>query len=149
MFTILRKYRWLLEPLIAVVFFLLWMIAESGRMGNTDWPLFPLLVAVLAVSIGVSRRMPWLAIAIPGAVILLQLFEPAARFSANSWPVYFSILITCFIVSIGAAGHARWLVLPTTVSYAIMVAVLLGVPALSDGYGWAAWVGTPSISTNR
>jgi signal transduction histidine kinase len=149
MFTILRKYRWLLEPLIAVVFFLLWMIAESGRMGNTPWPLFPLIVAALAASIGVARRVPWLAIAIPGTVILLQLFEPAARFSADSWPVYFSILITCVIVSIGAAGHARWLVLPITVSYALMVAVLLAVPALSDGYGWAVWVGTPSISANK
>ncbi|CAO1649564.1 histidine kinase [Salinibacterium sp. NYA9b] len=149
MLIILRKYRWLLEPVIAVVFFVLWMIAESGRIGNAPLPLFPLVVAVLAVSIGVARRLPWLATTIPGAVILLQLVEPAARFNDNSWPVYLSILITCLIVSTCAAGNIRWLVLPVSISYAIMVAVLLSVPALSDGYGWGAWVGTPSIPADK
>ncbi|MEV8254415.1 histidine kinase [Rhodoglobus sp. NPDC076762] len=149
MLTTLRKYRWLLEPTIAVVFFVLWMIAESGRIGNAPLPLFPLVVAVLAASMGVARRLPWLAIAIPGAVILLQLLEPAARLDDNSWPVYLSILITCLIVSVGAAGNVRWVVLPVSISYAIMVAVLLAVPALSDGYGWGAWVGTPSIPADK
>jgi signal transduction histidine kinase len=141
MLIILRKYRWLLEPIIAVVFYVLWILAETGRTVGAPWPAYPFTLAVLAAAIGLARAFPRVAIMLPSAVLVFQLAFPPARYGETTWPVYFGILIACFIVSATANKKTRLLALPVTVAYGVICSMLMGIPALSDGWGWSAWVG--------
>ena len=142
MLIILRKYRWLLEPLIAVVFYVLWIIAESGRTIGAPWPAYPFTLAVIAAAIGLARAFPRVAIMLPGAVLVFQLAFSPSRYGETTWPVYFGIVIACFIVSSSANKPIRLLALPVMAAYAVMCALLTGIPILSDGAGWPAWVGS-------
>jgi signal transduction histidine kinase len=137
----LNRLRLALWPVIAVVFYALWINAEIGRTGMAPWPLFPLTLALVAGSIALSRILPRVAIALGAILVVGQLIVPSARFSSTSWPVYAGLLLTCLVVSASATGRIRWLALPLTAAYALSAAVLMTVPALSDGYGWTSWSG--------
>ncbi|TFD07012.1 hypothetical protein E3T29_08350 [Cryobacterium sp. TMT1-66-1] len=130
-----------LEPATAVAFYVLWIIAESGRSGSSPWPSFPFTLGLFAASIAVARNYPRVAIALPGVVLAIQLFGIPTRFSSTSWPVYFAVLLTCLIVSATAEGRIRWLSLPIASVYVAVITTLMTVPTLSNGYGWTSWVG--------
>lgn len=133
--------RWLIEPLIGVAFYVLWIIAEAGRSDSWPWPSFPFTLGLLAVSIAAARQYPRVAIALPGVALAIQLLVIPARFSSTTWPVYFAVLLVCLIVSATAGGRIRWLTLPITAGYVVVIATLMTVPELSDGYGWTSWMG--------
>ncbi|TAM70569.1 MAG: histidine kinase [Microbacteriaceae bacterium] len=139
--TALRFLRPALEPSIAVVFYLLWIVAEAGRSGNWPWPSFPFTLGLLAASIAMSRQYPRAAVALPGAVLAIQLVFVPTRYSSTTWPVYLGVLLTCLIVSASGNRRIRWLALPIMGVYALVASTLMTVPALSDGYGWTSWTG--------
>ncbi|WP_341953672.1 histidine kinase [Salinibacterium sp. TMP30] len=141
MFNPLPKLRWLVEPSFAIIFFALWIVAEIGRSGGAPWPSFPFTVGLLAASIGVARSFPRVALALTGIVLVVQLFVPSTRFIGTTWPIYLAVLITCLIISATAAGRVRWLSLPATAGYFILITGLMTIPSLSDGYGLASWAG--------
>ncbi|HEY5223367.1 MAG TPA: histidine kinase [Microbacteriaceae bacterium] len=130
-----------LEPAVAIVFYVLWIVAEAGRSGAWPWPSFPFTLGLLAASIAVSRHYPRLAVALPGVVLSIQLVAIPTRYSSTTWPVYFAVLLTCLMVSANASGRIRWLTLPIMGGYTVIVTVLMAVPGLSDGYGWGSWTG--------
>lgn len=136
-----RFLRPALEPVIAVVFYVLWIIAEAGRTGTAPWPLFPFTLALVSGSIALARWRPRIALTLGAALLVCQLIVVSARFSSTSWPVYAALLLVCLVVSATATGRVRWLSLPLTGGYAAVAAVLMAIPALSDGYGWASWSG--------
>ncbi|HYI32048.1 MAG TPA: histidine kinase [Glaciibacter sp.] len=138
---VLLPLRPALEPAMAVAFYVLWIIAEAGRMGNSPLPSFPFTLGLLAASIAIARQFPRVAVALPGVALAVQLFVIPARFEDTSWPVYFAVLLTCLIVSATAGGRIRWLSLPIAAVYVAAITTLMTVPALSDGYGWTVWVG--------
>ena len=139
---LLLPLRPALEPAIAVAFYVFWITAEAGRFSGSPWPSFPFILGLLAASIAVARHYPQVAVALPGVVLAIQLFGIPARFGSTTWPVYFAILLTCLIVSATADRRIRWLSLPIAAVYVAVIATLMTVPALSDGYGWTSWVGT-------
>lgn len=147
MLIILRKYRWLLEPTIAVVFYVLWILAETGRTIGAPWPAYPFTLAVIAAAIGLARAYPHIAILLPGVVLLFQLAFAPARYGETTWAVYFGVVIACFIVSSSAHKRIRLVALPIMLAYAVMCALLTGVPLLSDGAGWPAWVGSRFLAS--
>ena len=138
---VLLPLRPVVEPAIAVAFYVLWIIAEAGRSGGSPWPSFPFTLGLLAASIAVARSYPRVAVALPGVVLAIQLFGIPTRFGSTTWPVYFAVLVTCLIVSATADRRIRWLSLPIAAVYVAVITTLMTVPALSDGYGWASWVG--------
>lgn len=135
------NHRWLIGPLFGVAFYVLWIFAEIGRSATAPWPLFPYSLGVLSLSIAVARPYPRVAVALPGIVLALQILVAQTRFSSTSWPVYFAIFLVCLIVSANARGRIRWLSLPITAGYVVVITMLMVVPALSDGHGWTSWVG--------
>ena len=145
---VLLPLRPVLEPAIAVAFYVLWIIAEAGRSGSSPWPSFPFTLGLLAASIAVARTYPRVAVALPGVVLAIQLFAIPTRFSSTTWPVYFAVLITCLIVSATADRRIRWLSLPIAAVYVAVITTLMTVPALSDGYGWTSWVGAGNSGDN-
>ncbi|TFD25084.1 sensor histidine kinase [Cryobacterium lyxosi] len=145
---VLLPLRPVLEPAIAVAFYVLWIIAEAGRSGSSSWPSFPFTLSLLAASIAVARTYPRVAVALPGVVLAIQLFAIPTRFSSTTWPVYFAVLITCLIVSATADRRIRWLSLPIASVYVVVITTLMTVPTLSDGYGWTSWVGAGNSGDN-
>ncbi|MEO7015499.1 MAG: hypothetical protein ABI130_03390, partial [Leifsonia sp.] len=137
-----------LEPAIAVSIYVLWVIAEAGRSGSWPWPSFPFTLGLLASSVAVARRYPRVSIALPGVVLAIQLVGIPTRYGSTTWPVYFTILLSCLIVSATAGGRIRWLSLPIAAGYVVAIATLMTVPALSDGYGWTSWMGAGTSESN-
>ncbi len=143
----LLPLRRALEPAVAVVFYVFWISAEAGRSSNSPWPSFPFTLGLIAASIALSRQYPRVAVALPGVVLAIQLVFIPTRYSSTTWPVYLGLLLTCSIVSASASRRIRWLALPIMGGYTLVVATLMTVPALSDGYGWTSWAG-PGISVS-
>lgn len=113
-----RTIRLSAAPVAAAVFLLLWIIAEAGRM-RFD-PLAPrfavvtwlVVIAVVAAAIGISTALPRVAVALCLAIVIAQVILPVARFTANSWPVYFGFALVAVGMTLRATGRlgliARW-----------------------------------------
>ncbi|WP_411698510.1 sensor histidine kinase [Conyzicola sp.] len=135
MFTLLRKLRPYLEPTIAVVFFVLWVVAEAGRQhGGSAWA----ALITISVAIAVSRIWPWAALAAVSAVPLLQLVGVLRPPESTTWPVAFGVIFVAFTVSLTAPKRVAYVALALSLPMALAAGALLGLQMNS-------WVGRGSF----
>lgn len=136
---LLRRGRWLAEPVVAIVFFVLWAFAEVGGyqivpgMLRASLPFWAFLV-LITVAIGVSRLQPVVAMAAATAALLLQLVFP----SAPAQGIYLGFGIVVAVVS--ATVRGRW----SVVALAFAVGVGLSIAGLLC-YLYTADLGQPAI----
>jgi signal transduction histidine kinase len=105
MITIPAPIRWAIEPTIATLFLLDSIFSEVGRNGSNVIAWLPFVV--IAVSIGMSRVSPLIAIGLPFALVILQYCFLPLRFGDTGWPAYFGIALTLTGVLVSATRPLR------------------------------------------
>jgi len=126
--SLLLRSRWLLEPAIAVVFFVFWAIALVGRNQlipghlRSEGPFWAALL-LLACAIGVSRLTPVVAMATGTAVLIGQLLFPAGIFEDPL--VYLGYGVVALVVAATVRGRMLVVALAFSVGAGITTAGLL------------------------
>lgn len=128
MSPLLLRSRWLFEPVVAVLFFVLWAMEVVGRHQLVPGSLraagpFWAALLLLAVAIGVSRLQPVVALAVGTAVLLGQLLLPGAIFDEPL--VYLGYGILVLVVSASVRGRWRVVALAFAVGAGVSIAGLL------------------------
>jgi signal transduction histidine kinase len=146
MSSLIKRFRPWLEPFAAVIFVVFWIMAEAGRYHL--WGDIALLLG-FGAALGISWIAPAWSVAGIGALLLLQFARIAPLPDSTTWPVYLSILGVAFV-----AGQlprerevVRWVALACGAPFAVLVALLMAVPAAGEGVRWTSWVGDPSSGT--
>lgn len=128
----------------AVIYLVLWILAEAGRIGILEKTA---VFAIFAVAIGISGWWPLVSLGIVTAVPVLQfvgvLYPPVAQ----TWPMYEAAGIVAFVVAVRGEGLVRKLVLPVGVLTSILIAARMMIPSIEGGY-WTSWVGGSSNFSN-
>ncbi|WP_427015751.1 sensor histidine kinase [Pseudarthrobacter sp. P1] len=90
-------------PAVAALFFVLWCVAEAGRMGGSfaHW-LDAWALAAFTVALGISARFPVASMGIIGAFLGAQLLRLFPAMQAQSWPIYFAAAAVLFFVAFNA-----------------------------------------------
>jgi signal transduction histidine kinase len=126
--SLLLRSRWLLEPAIAVVFFVFWAIALVGRNQlvpghlRSEGPFWAALL-LLACAIGLSRLSPIAAMAAGTAVLIGQLLFPAGIFDDPL--VYLGYGIVALVVAATVRGRMRVVAFAFAVGAGVSTAGLL------------------------
>lgn len=132
---VLRFLRPYLEPAVAVVFLLLWAIAETGRhqilpgARSASLPWWAALV-LLCLAIGLSRLQPLVSMGLVAVMLIGQLVFPVAVFSDSAAPIYGGLLYVVAMTALSAGP--RWRAL--SAGFALFAAV--GTAGLLAAYGW-------------
>jgi signal transduction histidine kinase len=117
---ILSRYRWALEPLVAVVLAFAWA-ASVVRLGPTS----VLIVVISCAAVALSRVSPLIALGITWLAAVGELsgagFIPAER----AWPGYLALAISIFGVTAHGRGAVKW--------FALATAVILGAASALPG----------------
>jgi signal transduction histidine kinase len=128
MSPILTRSRWLLEPALAVTFFVFWALTEAGRNQLLPSALratvpFWAALLVLACAIGLSRLSPVAAMAAGTAVLIGQLLFPAGIFQNAA--IYLGYAVVIVVVAATVHGRMRVVALAFAVGAGVSVAGLL------------------------
>ncbi|SDY52006.1 sensor histidine kinase [Herbiconiux ginsengi] len=125
--------RLAVEPAIAAVYLVLWIVAEVGRQHPFG---FWVTLALLTVAIGVSRWLPAVALGIVVGVPMLQLVGVLSPPESTTWPMYEAAVIVAFVVGLTASTRIRW----AAIGAIVVQAVLVGVVMVYRG-DWLSWIG--------
>ncbi|MCS5718059.1 histidine kinase [Herbiconiux sp. CPCC 205763] len=125
--------RLTVEPAIAVVFLVLWIVAEVGRAHPAG---FWVALALYAVAIGISRALPAVALGIIVGVPLLQVAGVLSPPESTTWPTYEAAVVVAFVVGLTATARIRW----AAIGAIVVQAVLVGVAMVYRG-DWLSWIG--------
>ncbi|WP_314146788.1 histidine kinase [uncultured Leifsonia sp.] len=123
---LLNRGRWLAEPVVAIVYFVLWAFAAVGThqilpgMLRSVLPFWAFLL-LLSVAIGCSRLQPVVAMSAATAALLLQLVLPSAAEPA----IYLGFGIVVLIVSASVRGRWSVVALAFAVGAGVSIAGLL------------------------
>lgn len=124
----MQRSRWLFEPALAMVFFVLWAMEVVGRhqIGpgavRSTVPFWAALLA-LAVAIGLSRLQPIVAMSAATAVLIGQLLLPTAVFDEPL--VYLGYGILILVAAATVQGRMRVVVLIFAGGVSVSIAGLL------------------------
>ena len=125
MTVLTRLSRTWLAPVVAVCYFVLWVVGEWARSGLGG----PTAVfALLALAIGLSTWMPLLSLALIVAVPALQAAGLAVPPSNTTWAAYLAAAIVAFFVGLRGSKTARFLALPAGAAAAVLMALALIAP---------------------
>jgi DNA-binding CsgD family transcriptional regulator len=136
----LRRFRFLLEPCLGILFFVGWRAANSaqivtyGTLRSDTFTTNPYAVMVavgFALAIVLSRISPVASFSITGGLLLAQVLFWPGRFSQLSWDAYLALPILAIVVGAYAGRIFRWIALALSIAYAITISALLNVPTLS------------------
>ena len=131
-----RYFRWL--PVAgAVIFLVLWIVAEAGRYGLGGKTL---VFALFAVAIALSGFWPLVSLGLVTAIPVLQLLGILYPPAAQTWPMYEAAGFIAFVIAFQGPRLARILVLPVGVVTALLFASRMMIPSIEEGY-WTSWVG--------
>jgi signal transduction histidine kinase len=138
---ILSRYRWALEPLVAVVLAFAWAISVL-RLGPTS----VLIVVLSCAAVALSRVSPLIALGITWLAFLGELsgagFIPAGR----AWPGYLALAISIFGITAHGRSPVNWFALAT----AVILGAASALPGVRAGFtvaGDATTVPTAAAET--
>ncbi|RFA12458.1 hypothetical protein B7R22_15145 [Subtercola boreus] len=130
--ALLKLLRPAILPAIAVVFLVLWIMAEAGRIHAVS---FYLALAAYAVAIGIAREFPRIALGILLVVPLAQAAGLLERPQSTTWQIAGASILVAFVVAAHASPRVRWAGLLVVVLQAVLVGFLLVFSG--DWLGWA------------
>ncbi|PRY68301.1 signal transduction histidine kinase [Glaciihabitans tibetensis] len=140
----ISRFRPWFEPIAAVIFVVLWSIAEAGRFHSAG--ALPLLVG-FGLAIALSRVAPLWALGIVAVLLLVQSLRLAPLPESTTWPVYLALIGVAFVMGQLPGERVRWLALACGIPFSVMVAFLMVVPLPTEPVRWTSWTGQPSSGT--
>lgn len=117
---ILSRYRWALEPLVAVVLALAWATSVV-RLGPTS----VLIVVISCSAVALSRVSPVIALGITWLASIGELSGAGYIPAERAWPGYLALAISVFGVTAHGRGSVKW--------FALASAVILGAASALPG----------------
>jgi hypothetical protein len=99
----LRRFGFLLEPCLGILFFVGWLSDNSAQIVTyvplrsdtfTTNPYAVMIAVGFALAIGLSRISPVASFSIIGGLLLAQLLFWPGRFSQLSWDAYLALLFS-------------------------------------------------------
>ncbi|MCU1407802.1 MAG: hypothetical protein JWQ43_4105 [Glaciihabitans sp.] len=139
--SVVRALGLAFQPLGAILFLVLWCVAEAGRYHTTG---DIAALVVYSACIAVSRIFPTTALAMIGATLLAQLLGVLPLPDSTTWPVYFAVPLSVFSIALFARSPRQWLALALGIPLTIAVTVLMVVPFPGQPYRWTSWTGQGS-----
>lgn len=130
MSSLLRNNRWLLEPLLAVLFFVMWAFESVGQHQilpgflRSSVPFWAALL-MLAAAIGLSRIQPVIAMVAATGVLIGQLLFPAAIFDKPA--VFLGYAIVILVVASTVRGRMHAVALAFAVGAGVSIAGLVSL----------------------
>ncbi|MHA7304457.1 sensor histidine kinase [Arthrobacter sp. TMN-49] len=130
-------------PAAALIFMVLWCVAEAGRMG--PWLGFPtwngtLPLVFVSAAIAVSVWKPYVSLGLVAALLVGQLFHVVPGMESNHWAIYFGSFISLGFIQWTGNRRVR---LISGVANAVFILIMM-VVMLSWRYGaGVGWFGYP------
>ncbi|WP_183086365.1 sensor histidine kinase [Mycetocola tolaasinivorans] len=139
--------------LLAALFVTMWILGEQNRV-NWGEPAaaFAFLLPLFLVGGALATVLiwPWVSLVLVGCVVLEQAFIPDHRFTSNSWPIYFGLLVVAAVLGTTRQRELRRYSLVTFAVAGIVISITnfrSGAFASMSGYvavgasvlGVAAW----------
>ncbi|HEY2643639.1 MAG TPA: histidine kinase [Galbitalea sp.] len=133
MTSVMSKVGLAIEPIIGVVYVLLWMNAEAGR---DDVGLVVMIAMGLAIAL--SRFLPYVSLGVIVVSLLAQAVGVFPQPTSTNWPVYLGIAITVGLIAATTASARTRIV-------ALLVGEVSALGAVSlmmfDHDNWMSWTG--------
>jgi signal transduction histidine kinase len=138
------------DIVLAIVFLVLWIVAEVGRAGSNsfDSAMTPLVYivwvvpfAAISVAIACARKAPLIAHGVLIALFVTAGLAPVFMLTATSWPAYLGV---AFAVGLAAGSRHRrwgWPSLALGLLYAAAIAWLMVWRYAGTGNTIVAWAG--------
>lgn len=126
-------------PLAAVVFVVLWMVGEAGRMGPWPdllqwaglWPLF-----LVACAIAVATWQPYVSLGLVGALLVGQLLGVIPPMESNYWPMYLGSFMAMAFIQWTGDRRERVVSVACNAIFAALMTVLMLSWRYGGGVGW-------------
>lgn len=132
--------RWA-APVAAATFFVLWCVAEAGRMGPVVGvlPIFwtaavPLLM--ITTAIGVAVRWPVLSLALTGLLLAGQLVKAVPPLYSTQWPIYLGSFICLGLIAWTGTRQLRIIAVVVNTVFAALMAFMMLSWRYGEGVGW-------------
>ncbi|MDF2442344.1 MAG: hypothetical protein JWR01_547 [Subtercola sp.] len=135
----LLKFRPVALPAIAVVFLVLWIMAEAGRIHAAS---FYVALAAYALAVGVARCWPRVALGILLIVPVAQALGLLERPQSTTWAIAGASILVAFVIATDPSPRVRWAGLLIVVLQAVLIGFLLVYTG--DWLGWAGGALVPS-----
>ncbi|WP_432246145.1 sensor histidine kinase (plasmid) [Arthrobacter sp. G.S.26] len=131
---------------VAGVFFALWCVAESGRMGpgglgswSGSWPL-----VLMTLAIGVAVWRPAVSLALTALLLIGQLAHLVPSMSANDWAIYLGSFIALAFIAWTTKGRTRLAAAGLSVVFAAFMTFSMLSWRYGAGVGWFSPLGGDS-----
>jgi signal transduction histidine kinase len=128
-------------PVVAVIFFSMWCVAEAGRMGPGPGPGLdnwsgtgPLVLITLAIAVAVWK--PWASLALVAALLTGQLVHLIPAMYDNNWAIYIGSFIALAFVLWTAPPRTRYIAAVANIVFAAIMAFLMLSWRYGAGVGW-------------
>lgn len=127
----LSRLRPALEPSVAALYLLLWIVAEVGRShGDT----FALTLVAYTASIALARLVPWASLAIVVSIPVLQVVGLLGHSESTTWAIAGASIPVAFFVALSAPRTVAWAALVVVVCQAGLISITL----VFSGQ-WVSW----------
>jgi signal transduction histidine kinase len=131
--TFLTRLRPWIEPAAGVLFIVLWIVAEVGRLGYHGGS-FLVTVGAFGTAIAISRLLPLASLALVTGVLALHAAQVMHGLEATTWPMSIAVLGVVFVVAMEAPRRVTLAALALSVPLALAFAAVVGL-------GLNSWVG--------
>lgn len=128
-------------PAAAVIFFVLWCVAEAGRMGApigilpVFWPgATPLLLMTAAIA--VAARWPTLSLALTGLLLFGQLVRLVSPMQSTHWAIYLGSFIALGFIAWTGTKQMRVVAISSNTVFAAVMAFQMLSWRYGAGVGW-------------
>lgn len=124
-------------PVVAGAFFLLWCVAEAGRMNGafTNWSgALPLIL--VTVAIGLSSWQPYASLVLVAVLLMGQMLFVLPPMAANHWAIYIGAFIALGFICWVASRRTRFIALGINAVFAALMTVLMLSRRYGGGVGW-------------
>lgn len=139
--TILSSARRWAAPAAAAIFFVLWCVAEAGRMGPlvgilpVFWPgAVPLVIMTAAIAVAV--RWPVLSLSLTALLLIGQLLGLVPPMEPNHWAIYIGSFISLGLIAWTGTRRMRIVAFAANSLFAAVMSFMMLSWRYGRGVGW-------------
>lgn len=134
--SVLKAARWG-APVAAVLFFLLWCVAEAGRMGGSwltwsgNWPL-----VLMTLAVATAAWKPLVSLSFTAALLFGQLGYALPPMESNHWAIYIGSFISLAFILWTTQRRMRYIASGINLVFVALMTILMLSWRYGAGVGW-------------